>query len=98
MPWSCSPAGREHDGVASFGMRPTFDSGAPLLEIHVLDFSGDLYGEEVVVTFLAWLRPEEKFASADALIAAMGRMSQAPGQFWRQRPRSCLDRRLAALA
>ena len=67
--------GTVHDGVASFGRRPTFDNGPPLLEAHLFDFSGDLYGETVSVAFLGWIRPEEKFASVPALIEAMQRDS-----------------------
>ena len=63
--------GRLVPGVASYGRRPTFDDGAPLLEVHLFDFSGDLYGQEVAVELLAFLRGEEKFASAEALIAQM---------------------------
>lgn len=69
--------GVERDGVASYGRRPTFDNGAPLLEAHVFDFNGDLYGSTVAVSFLAWLRPEKKFPSVDALIAAMHEDSAA---------------------
>jgi riboflavin kinase/FMN adenylyltransferase len=60
-------------GVASFGSRPTFDNGPPLLEVFAFDFTGDLYGETVIVTFLAWIRGEEKFASIEALVGAMQR-------------------------
>jgi len=60
-----------HDGVASFGTRPTFDNGAPLLETYVFDFSGDLYGREIDVALIGWIRPELKFDSADALIVRM---------------------------
>jgi riboflavin kinase / FMN adenylyltransferase len=60
-----------HRGVASFGRRPTFDDGAPLLEVHVFDFSGDLYGEMVEVVFYEFLRGEAKFESIDALIVQM---------------------------
>ncbi len=66
-----TPDGVEHDGVASYGRRPTFDNGAPLLEVHLFDFAGDLYGKTLVVSFLAWLRPEKKFASVEALVAQM---------------------------
>jgi riboflavin kinase/FMN adenylyltransferase len=59
------------NGVASFGRRPTFDNGAPLLEVFVFGFSGDLYGEEVEVAFYAFLRGEQKFDSVEALIAQM---------------------------
>ncbi|PTM39079.1 bifunctional riboflavin kinase/FAD synthetase [Bosea sp. 124] len=60
-----------HDGVASFGSRPTFDDGAPRLETFVFDFSGDLYGRQVDVAFVSWLRGEAKFDSLDALVAQM---------------------------
>lgn len=59
------------DGVASFGRRPTFDNGAPLLETFVFDFSGDLYGQRLRVAFESFLRPELKFDGMDALIAQM---------------------------
>jgi riboflavin kinase/FMN adenylyltransferase len=61
------------DGVASFGRRPTFDNGAPLLEVNVFDFSGDLYGRALDVEFVAWIRGEERFESAEALIRRMDR-------------------------
>ncbi len=59
----------------SLGRRPTFydDQPVSLLEAHVLDFSGDLYGEDVAVTFEARLRGEERFDSVDDLVAQMGR-------------------------
>lgn len=59
------------DGVASFGRRPTFDNGAPLLEVFLFDFAGDLYGKTIDVAFIGWIRGEEKFASIDALKNAM---------------------------
>jgi riboflavin kinase/FMN adenylyltransferase len=63
--------GSWHDAVASFGRRPTFDNGAPLLEVHVFDFAGDLYGKTVDVAFASYLRDERKFDSLDALIVQM---------------------------
>ncbi len=60
--------GVTHKGVASFGKRPTVDNGPPLLEIYLLDFKGDLYGTEIEVRFVAWIRPEEKFDGLDALV------------------------------
>lgn len=63
--------GQRHPGVASFGRRPHFDNGAPLLETHVFDFTGDLYGKEIEVSFEAYLRGEAKFESLDALVAQM---------------------------
>ncbi|WP_024507611.1 bifunctional riboflavin kinase/FAD synthetase [Bradyrhizobium sp. ARR65] len=59
------------DGVASFGRRPTFDNGAPLLEIFLFDFKGDLYGETLDVAFIGFIRDELKFDSVEALIRRM---------------------------
>ena len=64
-------AGRRYDGVASFGRRPMFDTGAVLLEIFLFDFSGDLYGADMDVAFIAWLRDEVVFASAKDLVRQM---------------------------
>ncbi|HUC51159.1 MAG TPA: bifunctional riboflavin kinase/FAD synthetase [Xanthobacteraceae bacterium] len=63
--------GKRHDGVASFGRRPTFDNGRVLLEVFLFDFSGDLYGKTIDVAFIAWLRDEKAFASVDDLVRQM---------------------------
>jgi riboflavin kinase / FMN adenylyltransferase len=68
--------GRIHDGVASFGRRPTFDDGAPLLEVHLFDFAGDLYGSAIDVAFIGWIRTELRFDSVEALIAHMNEDSR----------------------
>lgn len=67
-------AGR-YPGVASIGERPTFGVNAPNFEVHLFDFSGDLYGAEIAVSLVAYLRGEEKFESVDDLIAQMDRDS-----------------------
>ena len=59
------------NGVASFGRRPTFDNGAPLLEVFLFDFNGDLYGTTLDVAFIGFIRDELKFDSIDALIRQM---------------------------
>jgi riboflavin kinase/FMN adenylyltransferase len=64
--------GRRYGGVANFGRRPMFDNGAPLLEVFLFDFEGDLYGRALDVAFIGWIRAEERFDSLDALIAQMG--------------------------
>jgi len=77
------------DGVASFGRRPTFDNGAPLLEIFLFDFEGDLYGERLDVAFIGFIREELKFDSIAALIHQMdddqararSQLAAAPGAF-----------------
>jgi riboflavin kinase/FMN adenylyltransferase len=59
-------------GVASLGTRPTVAGGGEmLLEAHLFDFAGDLYGREIDVEFVSKLRDEEKFADLDALVAQM---------------------------
>lgn len=66
------PAARR--GVASLGVRPTVKSqGAAVLEVHLLDFAGDLYGRHLRVDFLHKIRDEEKFPSLDALRAQIER-------------------------
>lgn len=66
--------GSLHDGVASFGRRPTVDSdGSPLLETFLFDFTGDLYGEMACVSFFGFLRGEVKFEGLDPLVAQMKR-------------------------
>jgi riboflavin kinase/FMN adenylyltransferase len=82
--------GRERfDGVASFGRRPTFDNGAPLLEVFLFDFKGDLYGAALDVAFIAFIREELKFAGFEALVRQMdddsaqarAALAAAPGAF-----------------
>ena len=58
-------------GVASLGTRPTVNGIEPLLEAHVFDFSGDLYGRQIEVEFVAKLRDEVKFDSLDAMMVQM---------------------------
>jgi riboflavin kinase/FMN adenylyltransferase len=68
------PDGTLHDGVASFGRRPTVeDDGRPLLETFLFDYAGDLYGKTCTVSFFGFLRPELKFDGLDALVAQMKR-------------------------
>jgi riboflavin kinase/FMN adenylyltransferase len=65
-------------GVASLGVRPTVAGGGePLLEVHLFDFAGDLYGRRLEVEFVAKLRDEEKFADLAALRAQMDRDAAA---------------------
>jgi len=62
---------RRYSGVASFGRRPMFDTGAVLLEVFLFDFAGDLYGQNIDVAFIEWIREERMFDSAGALIQQM---------------------------
>lgn len=67
--------GSPRPAAISLGRRPTFyaDAGLLLLEAHVLDFAGDLYGQRAAVRFLHRLRPQERFESAGELVAQMER-------------------------
>jgi riboflavin kinase / FMN adenylyltransferase len=64
------------DGVASFGRRPTFDNGAPLLEVFLFDFKDSLYGESLDVAFIGYIREELKFTDIDGLVRQMDDDSQ----------------------
>ena len=64
-------------GVANLGIRPQFTPPKELLEPHFFDWSGDLYGQVIEVALIAYLRPEARFDSLDALVAQMDRDSAA---------------------
>jgi riboflavin kinase/FMN adenylyltransferase len=89
--------GAVHDGVASFGRRPTVEEdGAALLETFLFDFSGDLYGEICRVSFFSRLRGEEKFDGLDPLVARMRRdEEEARAALAKAAPLSPLDRAVA---
>lgn len=65
--WVQLPDGRKLPGVANLGVRPTVNGDARTLEVHLFEFSENLYGEELEVRFRKHLRPEIKFPSLDAL-------------------------------
>jgi len=66
------PDGRVLDGVASLGIRPSFEPPVELLEPHFFDFSGDLYGHMIEVALIEFLRPEAKFDSLEDLQRQIG--------------------------
>lgn len=57
-----------HTGMMNIGVRPTFDAEGLHLEVHLIDFAGDLYGREVRVEYVARIRDEQKFEGVDALV------------------------------
>ena len=61
----------EHSGVASFGVRPTFEEGEEYLETFIFDWEGDLYDRTIEIGLIAYLRPEAKFESVEALVEQM---------------------------
>ncbi len=62
--------GVRHESVSSLGVRPTFENQSPIpvLEVYIMDWSKDIYGKEIEVEFVQFLRPEVRFPSAEALI------------------------------
>ena len=63
--------GTEHSGVASLGVRPTFEPQMELLEAHLFNFDGDLYGRKIEVALHGFIRPEMKFTTVEALVDHM---------------------------
>jgi riboflavin kinase/FMN adenylyltransferase len=65
-------AGQQWKGMLSIGYRPTINNGNDLsIEVHILDFQGDIYNQKMRLEFIEFLRPEIKFDSVDELIAQM---------------------------
>ena len=60
-------AGKIYRGIANFGVRPTVNGKGALLEVHLLEFDKDIYGENITVEFIKMIRKEKKFASLDEL-------------------------------
>ena len=70
--WATTAAGTRHPAMLSIGVRPTVGEGlAQTIEVHLLDFDGDLYGQLLALEFVAWLRAEEKYDGLDALKAQL---------------------------
>ncbi|MFN3934938.1 MAG: bifunctional riboflavin kinase/FAD synthetase [Parvibaculum sp.] len=65
-----------YDGVANVGRRPTFDKQDVLLEAHIFDFTGDIYGAHAAVSFIEFIRPERKFDGLDSLKAQIAQDSE----------------------
>jgi riboflavin kinase/FMN adenylyltransferase len=63
--------GRRYDGAAYIGTRPTYDDGMPVLEVFLFGFDSDLYGQEIEVEFIDFVRGDRKFASSEELVAQM---------------------------
>ncbi len=69
--------GSEHDGVASLGIRPSFDPPVEMLETFIFDWSGDLYGRTIEVALVGFIRPEAKFDDLGELVKQMDADSAA---------------------
>lgn len=76
--WATLEDGSTHRAAVSIGRRPTFyTDAAPLVEAHLLDFDGDLYGTVVDLAFVERLRGEERYATVGALVDQIGRDVEA---------------------
>jgi riboflavin kinase / FMN adenylyltransferase len=76
--------GQWYEGVANFGRRPTFDKTDEILEVFLFDFSGDLYDRVLLVEFVEFVRPEQKFPSLDSLKAQIASDSATALKILRQ--------------
>jgi riboflavin kinase/FMN adenylyltransferase len=89
---------RTADGVASLGVRPTFESGgARILEVHLFDVDEDLYGHRLRVEFVRRLRGEKKFKSVEALVKQMDRDTTRARNLLRNRTTAASDDRHPAM-
>ena len=76
--WATTAAGTRHPGMLAIGVRPTIgESLAQTIEVNILDFSGDLYGQFLTLEFVAWLRGEEKYDGLPALQAQLALDAEA---------------------
>ena len=81
--------GERHDGAAYLGTRPTFDDGMPVLEVFLFDFDGDLYGREIEVEFVDFIRARPQVRQQSRRLKAQMAERQRPRarRSWRQRLR-----------
>jgi riboflavin kinase/FMN adenylyltransferase len=77
-----------HDGVASFGVRPMYEVSVPLMETHLFNFDGDLYGKHLSVELVDYIRPELRFSGLPALIAQIADDCQAARAILARHPRT----------
>jgi riboflavin kinase/FMN adenylyltransferase len=78
--------GERHGGAAYLGTRPMFDNGDPILEVFLLDFDGDLYGQQIEVEFIGFVRADARFASVEALKEQMAKDCEVARGLLRQAP------------
>lgn len=76
------------NGVANFGIRPMYRISRPLLEVHLLDFDGDLYDKVLRVQFIAYLRGEAAFSGVEALIRQIGEDARVARELLARAPRT----------
>ena len=69
--WATLSDGQQRAAMMNIGTRPTFDGQSRTLEVNILGFDGNLYGQDVTITFVARLREERKFESPDALVSQL---------------------------
>lgn len=80
--WEDEPA---RGAVVNIGVRPTFTENSLSVEVHVLDFEGDLYGKRVAVTLMKKLRDERPFPSAESLVEQIVADVEQARRIWRER-------------
>lgn len=83
---SCYIGGKEYPAVTNLGRRPTVEGQNITVETWILDYSGDLYGQQIVLGFHYFLRPEKKFPSLDALKEEIFRNSEETRKYLKSLP------------
>ncbi|NEO96965.1 MAG: bifunctional riboflavin kinase/FAD synthetase, partial [Moorea sp. SIO3G5] len=73
-----------HPGVMNIGMRPTVKGTSLTVEVHLFDWSGDLYGQTLTVSLQKFIRSEQKFSSLDQLKAQIHKDCEAARDFFRE--------------
>lgn len=81
--------GKRYNGVANVGTNPTFHGEEQRLEVHLLDFSGDLYGQVLCTQFVAWLRGEAVFNGIEELKNQIDRDIQAALPYLKENSNKC---------
>lgn len=74
---SVSVRGQQYKGMLNIGHRPTLDNGAKSIEVNILHFNADIYGEAICLSFVQYLRPELKFDTIDELVAQLRKDEEA---------------------
>ena len=71
--WACLADGKRHAAAISVGVKPTFGGARRVIEAHLLDFAGDLYGTSITLGFTRWLRDQQPFPNREALVGQLRR-------------------------
>ena len=83
--------GKEYESITNIGQNPTVEKARPRAESHLLDFSGEVYGENAEIALLEFIRPEQKFPSVAALIDQIRQDKEKARQFFERKDHYAAD-------